>query len=75
MVWGAGSLATELLAKAPDWVFRPDGPISVNDDLGHLGFHFGPADQPPASTGMDIARCRDGVIVELYTILTQAPAH
>jgi hypothetical protein len=40
-------------------------------DLGHLGFHFGPADQRPAVIGMDIAHCKDGVIVELYTLVTE----
>jgi len=43
--------AAELLAQAPDWVMRPDGPISVNDDLGHLAFQYGPAGQPPVVTG------------------------
>ncbi|MEU8972889.1 nuclear transport factor 2 family protein [Streptomyces monashensis] len=60
----------ELRAQCPDWVFQPDGPVSVIDDLGHLGFQYGPAGQPPAMTGMDIAHCKDGVIVELYTFLT-----
>jgi hypothetical protein len=60
----------ELRAQSPDWVYRPDGPVSVNDDLGHLGFQFGPAGQPPVATGMDIARCKDGVIVELYTFVS-----
>ncbi|GGV02880.1 hypothetical protein GCM10010211_82700 [Streptomyces albospinus] len=63
--------AEELQKQAPDWVFRPDGPVSVNDDLGHLGFQYGPAGQPPVVTGMDIAHCKDGVIVELYTFVTE----
>jgi hypothetical protein len=62
--------ATELRAQSPDWVFLPDGPVSVNDDLGHLGFRFGLVGQPPVATGMDIARCKDGVIVELYTFVS-----
>ena len=49
---------------------RPDGPVSALDDLGHLGFQYGPAGQPPVHTGMDIARCKDGVIVELYTFVS-----
>jgi hypothetical protein len=63
---------TELRAEAPDWAFQPDGPVSVTDDLGHLGFQYGPAGQSPVVTGMDIAHCKDGVIVELYTIVTEA---
>jgi hypothetical protein len=65
------SRAEELQAETPGWVFRPAGPVSVTDDLGHLGWHFGPADQPPAVIGMDIAHCRDGVIVELYTLVIE----
>jgi SnoaL-like domain len=64
--------AVELRAQTEDWVFEPDGPVSVNDDLGHLGFRFGPAGQPPVATGMDIAHCRDGVIVELYTFINES---
>ncbi|WP_406185897.1 nuclear transport factor 2 family protein [Streptomyces sp. NBC_01006] len=66
--------ATELLAETPDWVFRPAGAASELDDIGHLGFRYGPADgQPPLISGMDIARTRDGVIIELYTIVTDTP--
>ncbi|WP_371614062.1 nuclear transport factor 2 family protein [Streptomyces sp. NBC_00454] len=66
------SRAAELLAEKPDWVFRPAGTPSELDDIGHLGFQYGPADgQPTAVNGMDIARTTDGVIVELYTIVTE----
>jgi len=63
--------AEELRAENPDWIFRPAGPASELDDIGHLGFQSGPADQPPMARGMDIARTRDGVIIELYTIVTE----
>ncbi|MBO0885620.1 MAG: nuclear transport factor 2 family protein [Mycobacterium sp.] len=62
--------AEELRAANPDWVLGPAGPASELDDLGHLAFHYGPADQPPRISGMDIARTKDGVIIELYTIIT-----
>jgi hypothetical protein len=62
--------AEELRGENPGWVFRPAGPASELDDIGHLGFQYGPADQPPTASGMDIARTRDGVIIELYTIVT-----
>ena len=62
--------AIELLAQTPGWVFEPAGPVSVTGDLGHLGFLYGPAGAPPAVAGMDIARCKDGVIVEFYTLIT-----
>lgn len=64
--------ATELQAQFPGWDFQPFGPVSVNHDIGHLAFHFGPANQPAAATGMDIARCKDGVIVELYTFVNKS---
>jgi hypothetical protein len=63
--------AEDLRAEYPDWVFRPLGPVSELDDIGHLGFEYGPADQPPVIIGMDIARTRDGVIIELYTVITE----
>jgi hypothetical protein len=47
--------------------------VSELDDIGHLGFQYGPADQPPVIIGVDIARTKDGVIIELYTILTEIP--
>ena len=56
--------------RNPDWIFRPVGPASELDDIGHLGFQYGPADQP-AATGMDIARTKDSFIIELYTIVTE----
>ncbi|MFF4434437.1 nuclear transport factor 2 family protein [Streptomyces sp. NPDC001513] len=64
--------AAELLAGNPDWVFRPAGPASGLDDIGHLGFQWGPSDgRPPVVSGMDIARTRQGLIIELYTIITE----
>jgi hypothetical protein len=40
------------------------------DDVGHLGFQYGPADQPPMASGMNIARTKEGPI-ELYAIVTE----
>ncbi|MEU6197845.1 nuclear transport factor 2 family protein [Streptomyces sp. NPDC047061] len=65
--------AAELPVEQPGWVFRPEGPVSVTDDLGHLGWVYGPAGEPPVATGMDIAHCKDGVIVELHTLISGAP--
>lgn len=66
-----GRRAEQLRAENPDWVFRPVCPASELDDVGHLGFQYGPAGQPPMASGMDIARTEDGVIIELYTIITE----
>ena len=41
--------ATELRAQTSDFAFQPNGPVSVNDDLGHLGFQFGFQLGPPAN--------------------------
>ena len=41
--------AEQLRAENPDWVFRPVGPASELDDIGHLGFQYGPADQPASN--------------------------
>ncbi|GAA2433491.1 hypothetical protein GCM10010388_21830 [Streptomyces mauvecolor] len=51
---------------------RPVGPASGLDGIGHLGFAWGPADgEPPVVTGMGIARSRQGLIIELHTIVTE----
>ncbi|MFI7664802.1 nuclear transport factor 2 family protein [Nocardia sp. NPDC049526] len=62
--------AAEVRAENPDWVFRPAGTASELDDIGHLGFQYGAPGQPPVISGMDIARTENGVITELYTIVT-----
>ncbi|MFI1735771.1 hypothetical protein ACH40E_42600 [Streptomyces acidicola] len=67
---GLGRRAEELRAENPGWVFRPVGLASELDDIGHLGWQYGPADQL-AVADMDIARTKDGVIIELYTIVTE----
>ena len=63
--------AEELRADNPDWVFRPAGPASELDDIGHLGFQYGPADQPPMASGMDIFFFNDTATTEIYTIVTE----
>ncbi|MFE3793722.1 hypothetical protein [Nocardia tengchongensis] len=59
------------MAENPDWVFRPAGPASGLDDIGHLGFQYGPPEKPAVVSGMDIARVEDGRIAELYTLVTE----
>ncbi|MBU3062419.1 nuclear transport factor 2 family protein [Nocardia sp. NEAU-G5] len=63
--------ATELRAENPDWVFRAAGPAVELDDIGQLAFRYGPDGAPPVVSGMDIARTANGVIIELYTIVTE----
>lgn len=47
-------------------VFRPTGPASGLDDIGHLASSTALPIGPPAASGMEIGRTKDGVIVELY---------
>ncbi len=63
--------AAELRAENPDWVFRAAGPAVELDDIGQLAFEYGPAGAPPVVSGMDIARTAAGMIIELYTIVTE----
>ncbi|WP_228001446.1 nuclear transport factor 2 family protein [Nocardia australiensis] len=63
--------AEELRAENPDWAFRTAGPAVELDDIGQLAFHYGPIGEPPVVSGMDIARTEGGVIIELYTIVTE----
>jgi hypothetical protein len=37
--------------------------------LGQLAFNYGLSAQPPAVTGYDVARVRDGRIAVLYTLI------
>ena len=63
--------ATELLAENSGWTFRTAGPAVELDDIGQLPFDWGPAGEPAVVSGMDIARTANGVIIELYTIVTE----
>ncbi|MEV7625562.1 nuclear transport factor 2 family protein [Actinoplanes sp. NPDC089786] len=60
--------AQHILDGAPGFVFRPDGPIRVSDDLGYLAWQFGPAGEAVVR-GVDIATVADGVITRVYTFL------
>ena len=61
--------AQKLLDRTPDFVFTAAGPVHVLRDLGYLAFTYGVPQQPPASTGYDVAQVRDGRIAVLYTLL------
>jgi hypothetical protein len=65
-----GAKAQALLDASPGFVFTPDGPIHVVDDLGHLAWAFGPEGGEPVVRGVDVALVRDGLIARLYTFLT-----
>ena len=61
--------AQELLEDLPDFVYSAAGPVQVLRDLGHLAFHHGAPEQPPAVSGYDVALVRDGRIAVLYTLV------
>jgi hypothetical protein len=58
-----------LLDKSPGWVFKPDGAVSVNHNLGMLSWQFGPEGLEPVVKGTDIAIVEDGKIKILYVVL------
>ena len=62
--------AQKLLDSASDFVFTAAGPVYETHDLGYLAWHFGPKEQTPVVSGMDIAITREGRIAALYTLLT-----
>jgi hypothetical protein len=57
---------TELLSSSSKTRDNKEG-ARVSD---HLAFIHGPPEQPPASTGYDVALVRDGRIAVLYTLVT-----
>ena len=61
--------AQHLIDRTPDFVFTAAGPVHVLRDLGYLAFNYGLPEQPPASSGYDVALLRDGRIAVLYTLL------
>lgn len=61
--------AQKLIDRTPAFVFTAAGPVHVLRDLGYLAFTYGLPQQPPASTGYDVAQVRDGRIAMLYTLL------
>src|ERR1700741_3816868 len=63
--------AAELQAKLGDLQFIAAWPVYQTLGLGYLAFQLvKPGSSAPAVSGFDVAIVRDGVIVELYTVLT-----
>ena len=62
--------AQKLIERTAGFVFSAAGPVYVSRDLGLLAFNYGPPEQPPAASGVDVALVRDGRIARLYTLLT-----
>ena len=66
--------AIELQARLGDLRFIAAGPTYQTLGLGYLAFQLvEPGGNTPVSSGFDVAIVRDGVIAELYTVLTDSP--
>jgi hypothetical protein len=66
--------AIELQARLGDLQFIAAGPTHQTLGLGYLAFQLvQPGGNTPVSSGFDVAIVRDGVIAELYTVLTDPP--
>src|ERR1700739_1417131 len=66
--------AIELQARLGDLQFIAAGPTYQTLGLGYLAFQLvEPGGNTPVSSGFDVAIVRDGVIAELYTVLTDSP--
>ena len=63
--------AAELQAKLGDLQFIAASPVHQTLGLGYLAFHLvKPGSSVPEAAGFDVAIVRDGLIAELYTVLT-----
>jgi hypothetical protein len=63
--------AAELQARLGDLRFIAAGPVYQTLGLGCLAFQLvKPGSSDPKGSGFDVAIVRDGLIVELYTVLT-----
>jgi hypothetical protein len=66
--------AIELQARLGDLQFIAAGPTYQTLGLGYLAFQLvEPGGNTPVSSGFDVAIVRDGLIAELYTVLTDSP--
>lgn len=66
--------AIELQARLGDLQFIAAGPTYQTLGLGYLAFQLvEPGGNTPVSSGFDVAIVRDGLIAQLYTVLTDSP--
>jgi hypothetical protein len=65
--------AAELQAKLGDLQFVAAGPAYQTLGLGFLAFNVVKPDGSAQISGFDVAIISDGVITELYTVLTDQP--
>jgi hypothetical protein len=61
-----------LLDKHPDWTFRPDGPVSMNHNLGVTSWHFGLDGKDPVVKVTDVFLTECEKIKTLYVSIEGA---
>ena len=73
IVVGRGALDTKAIAlqsQLEGLVFTKAGPVHQTLGFGYLAWELGPDGGESVATGFDVAIVRDGVISELYTVVT-----
>jgi len=65
--------AAELLASSPGFIFSVDGDKIVTQNLGALGWKFGPPEAPDLVKGTDFIIVEGGKIKALWTAITKVP--
>ena len=62
--------ATALQSQMQGLVFTKASPVYQTHGLGYLAWNLGPEDGGPVASGFDVAIVRNGLISELYTVIT-----
>jgi hypothetical protein len=62
-------ISGELLGKSPDWVFKPEGPVFISQNVGMLRWTFGPRGGEVLVKGCDIAEIEGGLIKVLHVMI------
>jgi hypothetical protein len=62
-------ISGDLLDKSPGWVFKPDGPVFVSQNLGMLKWGFGPDGEEAVVKGCDVAEIEEGKIKVLHVMI------
>jgi hypothetical protein len=62
--------AVALQSQLEGLVFTKAGPVYQTLGFGYLAWQLGPESGDPVATGFDVAIVSDGLISELYTVIT-----
>jgi hypothetical protein len=64
--------ARKLQSQLAGLVFTKAGPVYQTRGLGYLAWNVGPENGEPVVSGFDVAIVRQGLIAELYTVITSS---